>query len=180
MLIWRLRVRFPSPAMNAPELPPAIIDLEASGFGRGSYPIEVGFVLADGASYCSLIRPAAHWKHWDPAAERLHHITPAILAAHGKPAADVASTLNRRLRGRTVYSDGWMNDYSWLGLLYDEVELSPSFRLENLRALLTDDEAAQWHAAKDAVLAATARDRHRASIDALVIQRTVMRVKQPA
>jgi hypothetical protein len=44
---------------------PAIIDLEASGFGKGSYPIEVGFVLPEGAMYCTLIQPAPHWRHWD-------------------------------------------------------------------------------------------------------------------
>ena len=36
--------------------PPAVLDIEASGFGVGSYPIEVGFVLPDGQSYCSLLR----------------------------------------------------------------------------------------------------------------------------
>ena len=36
---------------------PTILDLEASGFGRDSYPIEVGYVLPDGSSFCSLIRP---------------------------------------------------------------------------------------------------------------------------
>ena len=50
---------------------PACLDMEASGFGRHSYPIEVGFVLGDGQSWCTLIRPAADWTHWDPAAERL-------------------------------------------------------------------------------------------------------------
>jgi hypothetical protein len=164
--------------LNAPaDAPPAIIDLEASGFGRGSYPIEVGFVLPDGETYCSLIRPAAQWKHWDAAAEELHHITPDILASHGKPALDVARALNERLRGQVVYSDGWMNDYSWLGRLFDEVELTPTFRVENLRTLLTEDEAARWHPTKEAVLAETPQKRHRASTDARVIQQTVTRVR---
>ena len=35
------------PSIVAFKLPP-IIDVEASGFGRGSFPIEVGFVMADG------------------------------------------------------------------------------------------------------------------------------------
>jgi hypothetical protein len=34
-----------------------VIDVEASGFGRGSYPIEVGFVLPDGEAVCTLVRP---------------------------------------------------------------------------------------------------------------------------
>ncbi len=156
---------------------PAVIDLEASGFGRGSYPIEVGFVMPDGASFCSLIAPVPGWTHWDPKAEALHHITPAILAAHGKPAAEVAQILNQRLRGCVVYSDGWANDFSWLGRLFNEVDMTPAFRLENLRALLSEAEAAHWHEAKAAVLAATPQARHRASIDARVIQQTVARVR---
>jgi hypothetical protein len=36
---------------------PAILDVEASGFGRGSYPVEVGYVLEDGVSQCMLVRP---------------------------------------------------------------------------------------------------------------------------
>ncbi len=157
--------------------PPAIIDLEASGFGRGSYPIEVGFILSDGQTYCTLIRPAEQWKHWDATAEKLHHITPEILAIHGRSALEVATTLNERLRGKVVYSDGWINDYSWLGRLFDEAGLTPSFKLENLRSLLSEAEAALWHLTKDAVLAETPQHRHRASTDARVIQQTGERVR---
>ena len=156
---------------------PAIIDVEASGFGRGSYPIEVGFVLPDGSTYCSLIRRAPHWTHWDAGAERLHQITPQVLSEFGKPALEVATRLNEQLRQQTVYSDGWANDYSWLGLLFDEVEMTPAFRLENLRQILNDEEASRWHAAKDAELAATPQRRHRASTDARVIQQTFARLR---
>jgi hypothetical protein len=154
------------------ELPP-IIDLEASGFGRGSYPIEVGFILPQGATYCSLIRPAPHWTHWDPEAERLHHVTRSILADHGKSAREVATALNERLHDVVVYSDGWANDFSWLGLLYDEVGLRPAFRLENLRRILSEDEAARWHSAKGVVQEKSSQIRHRASNDARIIQQTV-------
>ena len=44
---------------------PYIIDVEASGFGNGSYPIEVGVVLNNGEKFCTLIVPAANWTHWD-------------------------------------------------------------------------------------------------------------------
>ena len=49
---------------------PAIIDIEASGFGRGSYPIEVGFALPDRTSYSFLIKPAQSWTHWSEDAEK--------------------------------------------------------------------------------------------------------------
>tara|TARA_B100000809_G_scaffold12879_1_gene11818 strand:- start:1149 stop:1406 length:258 start_codon:yes stop_codon:yes gene_type:complete len=38
---------------------PFIIDVEASGFGAESYPIEIGIALAEGSKYCALIIPSA-------------------------------------------------------------------------------------------------------------------------
>jgi hypothetical protein len=159
---------------------PAILDLEASGFGRHSYPIEVGYVLPDGSSYCSLIRPAAHWTHWDPAAESLHHIARATLEQHGRSPTEVARQLNHGLHGRTVFSDGWAHDYPWLAALYEEAEMVPSFRLDSLRRLLSEDEAGAWANARDAVSAQLQGQRHRASADARMLQLTVMRVRQAA
>lgn len=158
-------------------LPPVVLDVEASGFGRASYPIEIGFVLPDGQSHCALIRPEAGWTHWDPAAEEVHHIPRELLLERGQPAADVARLLNRHLRGLTVYSDGWSYDYSWLALLFDAVDLLPAFRLENLRLLLGDHEAALWHETKHQVLLETGPLRHRASADARLLQLTLMRLR---
>ena len=53
----------------APLPAPTVLDVEASGFGRNSYPIEIGFVLPNGHAYCSLVKPEAHWTHWDVQAE---------------------------------------------------------------------------------------------------------------
>ena len=44
---------------------PCVIDIEASGVGRRSYPIEVGYVMPDARAVCMLIRPADDWQHWD-------------------------------------------------------------------------------------------------------------------
>ena len=159
---------------------PAIIDLEASGFGKGSYPIEVGFVLPHGAMYCTLILPAPHWSHWDAQAENVHHITREILRAHGKQAPVVALSLNQQLRGQTIYSDGWANDYTWLSLLFDEADMTPAFKLDNLRSLLTEVEADTWHACKQAVLSELQVSRHRASTDARVLQLTLKRLRDGA
>lgn len=157
---------------------PTILDIEASGFGPGSYPIEVGYVLGDGVAYCTLIRPAPDWTHWDPAAEAMHGLRRGLLERQGRPASEVAHDLNVRLRGQTVYSDAWGNDLAWLGKLFDAAELVPAFRLESVRSLLTDDEAAAWHAAKEAAQAETRTSRHRASRDADVLRRAFLRVKR--
>lgn len=148
------------------------MDFEASGFGRDSYPIEVGFVTEDGRAWCSLIKPEENWQHWDASAEGVHQITRDLLHQHGRPAREVASYLNDKLLNMVVYTDGWAHDYIWMSKLFDQAEMSPHFRLEDLRNVLSHDQQAQWHAIKDEVVATMANKRHRASIDARVLQLT--------
>lgn len=159
--------------------PPAILDIEASGFGRDSYPIEIGYVLPDGTAWCTLIRPEPHWLHWDAAAEAVHAISRDVALQHGRAAAEVVNILNERLRGLTVYSDGWAHDYAWLGRLYEAAGRSPSFRLEHLRRLFSDDEALRWHALHREVREEIGLQRHRASTDARVMQLAVARLHLP-
>ena len=156
---------------------PTIIDIEASGFGRGSYPVEVGFVAADGALFCGLVRPEPDWLHWDAAAEALHGISRELLQQHGKPARWIAEQLNTRLRGQTVFCDGWGHDYTWLARLYDAVDMRPSFKLDDLRKLLSEDEAERWKGVTEAVRARQQLTRHRASSDARVLQLALGEVK---
>lgn len=163
-----------------PEARPAVLDVEASGFGRDSYPIEVGYALPDGRVFCTLIRPEPQWTHWDPQAERLHQIPRPALLNRGRSAVEVATLLNEQLQGRTVYSDGWNHDYTWLALLYDAAGQRQRFKLENLRALLQEDEAERWHAIKQQIADERGPQRHRASADARLLQLTLQRVRQGA
>ena len=155
---------------------PAIIDIEASGFGRHSYPIEVGVVMEDGARHCYLIHPEDDWTFWDQAAEVVHGIPRRLLLERGQPVAQVGRLLNRLLAGMTVYTDAWSHDLSWLGKLYDAAALPQMFRLESLRALLSDEQAARWHPVKEAVMRDSHLARHRASADALLLQETWKRI----
>jgi hypothetical protein len=164
---------------DAPIAVPAVLDIEASGFGRDSYPVEIGFVLPDGQTYCSLIRPAPDWTHWDPGAERVHHITLQSAIDYGRDVVDVARQLNERLRGRTIYCDGWAHDYVWLNVLFEAAQMTPAFKLDNLRALLTDQEASSFDACKHEVETEMSLQRHRASSDAAVLQRTLVRLRAP-
>lgn len=166
-------------AVRDPSWPPVILDIEASGFGRDGYPIEVGFVLPDGQGWCSLIRPQSDWLHWDDAAAAMHRISRESLLLHGRSAHEVALTMNAWLRGRTAYSDAWAHDYSWLSQLFEAADLVPAFKLDNLRALLSDDEAGRWHAMKHQVATEVQLARHRASADARVLQMTLQRLRGP-
>jgi len=156
---------------------PAFIDVEASGLGGRSFPIEVGLITTTGDMYCALVTPDENWKHWEESAEAVHKITRPILAAHGKPLVEVARRVNDILRGQTVYSDAWGNDYAWLGKLFDAAEMPMLFKLESSRKLLNDEEAARWAEVKEQVIAELNLARHRASSDARVLQLTLTRVK---
>jgi DNA polymerase III epsilon subunit-like protein len=153
--------------------PLCILDIEASGFGRNSYPIEIGYVLPDGRARCTLVRPAAHWTHWDETAEALHGIRRGTLLRHGRPAAEVAQALNDDLGGRVVYCDGWAHDYAWLGALFEEAGFSPQFKLETVGRLLDERRLAGLATARAAALDELGLRRHRASNDARVLQRAL-------
>jgi len=157
---------------------PFIIDIEASGFGADSYPIEVGLALEPGTKYCSLIAPLPEWTHWDAEAERVHRISREILDIRGRPPAVVARTLNELLGRATVYSDGWVVDQPWLSRLFNLARVRQEFSISPLEAILSERQMAQWHEVKNRVIEELALTRHRASYDAQVIQETYLRTKE--
>jgi len=154
---------------------PAILDIEASGFGASSYPIEVGVVLGDGRRYCRLIAPCAEWTHWDAQAACLHGITRATLLRHGCPPVAVAHALNDWVGASTVYSDGWVVDDRWLRQLFFAAGVNARFRLSPLESILHEAQMQRWHAIQDEVRAEQRGARHRASFDAYVVQETYVR-----
>lgn len=87
-------------------MPPSIIDIETSGFGAGSYPIEVDYVTHHGNCWCSLITPCDDGQHWNLVPERLHHISRDTLLAHGKSIETVTTQLNEAFHDLVIYTDG--------------------------------------------------------------------------
>jgi hypothetical protein len=159
--------------MAMPHPPPCTLDIEASGFGRHSYPIEVGYVLPTGQAVCMLVKPDSAWTHWDVAAERVHGITRGALQERGRSAREVAQALNRDLAGRTVYCDGWAHDYTWMGALFEAADASPHFKLESARGLLNEQQLPLLDAQQQRARQELGLQRHRASSDALVLQRAL-------
>jgi hypothetical protein len=155
---------------------PIVIDVEASGFGRGSYPIEVGMAMADGSRHCFLVLPTPDWTAWDDQAEAVHGISRELLADCGRPVTEVASQLNTLLRGRTVYTDAWSFDMSWLGKLFDAADAPQGFRVADIGELLDESQRGRWLPVKDDVMRKLGVERHRASIDAQVVQQTWLRL----
>ncbi len=154
---------------------PSIIDVEASGFGGMSYPIEVGIVLDDDTKYCSLIMPAPEWDHWDSEAEKFHRIARDVLETYGRPVHEVAARLNQLLQGKTLYTDGWVVDKPWLTTLFHKARMNMDFSVSPLELILSEAQMERWHDTKDKILAEVKKHRHRASFDAWIIQETYKR-----
>lgn len=159
---------------------PIMIDVEASGFGRGSYPVEVGVVLPDGTPHCFLISPARSWTAWDPEVEEVHGISRDVLLSYGRPIEEVAWRLNQLLRDKTVYSDAWSFDMSWLGKLYDSASIPQMFRIAALTELLDERQMERWDGLKQSISNELDFRRHRASGDAKVLQETYKRAASNA
>jgi hypothetical protein len=159
---------------------PIIIDVEASGFGQGSYPVEVGVALADGSRHCYLVAPARQWKSWDEEAERIHGISRELLLTHGRPLQDVAWRLNELLRNKTAYSDAWSFDMSWIGKLYDAANMRQDFRVADISELIDEGQHGRWAELKQQVAAELGLRRHRASGDARILQETWRRLSRRA
>ncbi|GAA5214281.1 hypothetical protein ACFSJ3_04425 [Corallincola platygyrae] len=155
---------------------PIIIDVEASGFGTGSYPIEIGFALPDHERHCYLIRPAESWSHWAEEAEKIHGISRSALLKHGHAIPEVAMQLNHYLAGKVVYSDAWSYDSSWIYKLFDEAAMTPRFRVETLRKLLNEEQLKAWDLTRQQITNELAITRHRASADAHVLQLTYLKI----
>lgn len=159
---------------------PVIIDVEASGLGRGSYPIEVGVALASGETHDLLIKPLDSWTHWSEEAENLHGLSREELLEKGLPAREVALQLNRWLSGEAVYCDAWANDSSWLALLFYETRVIQHFKLNTLRSIISEAQLPYWESTKRDVFADLALTRHHAADDCKALQECYIRSRSMA
>lgn len=114
-----------------------ILDIEASGLGPNSYPIEIAFCDLDGSrSYTALINPdtAGGWDDWDDYAEEaVHGICRDELRRNGLDVVTVSNDLTRLLRDEDVYSDAPYPDGVWLRKLFESLGRDNPIRLQSLR-----------------------------------------------
>lgn len=156
---------------------PTIIDIEASGFGSHSYPIEIGVIKANGERYCALIKPMTDWLHWSSEAEAMHGISRKLLAERGKPARQVCTELNQFLGEITAYSDAWTHDSPWLNRLFFAARIQPLFHLSPIEMIASEAQLLLWDATKKQLVKELGARRHRASVDAHLIQQTYLRTR---
>ena len=149
------------------------LHIESSGYGAGSYPIEVGVVLADGQAHCTLIYPQDDWTVWHGASEDLHGISRDILLVKGKSALKVAMLLNEWLDGETVYSEAWGNHHCWLDSLFRAAGVRRRFIIDAIESLLPVEQVESWSESKQLVARSLDMTRRRASRQALLRQKTL-------
>ncbi|MGF1463006.1 MAG: exonuclease domain-containing protein [Maricaulaceae bacterium] len=144
------------------------IDVEASGLGPQSWPIEVAWVNLDGAAAATLIQPHPDWsmQAWMASAEALHGLTPDQVYREGAPVASIASNLNDTLHDATVISDAPAFDGFWLGRLFEAADLAPAFGLTDWMAALAPFGRASRLASAVERAATHAPRTHRALADA--------------
>lgn len=160
-----------------PSFVPAIIDIEASGFGCDSYPIEVGVIDSMGNKYCRLIQPELNWTHWTNEAESLHGIRRELLFSNGLDVTEISTQLNKILAGTTVYCDGWVVDYPWLIKLFAAARQQMQFTCSPLESILNEQQMSIWHEQKTILCEKSGCKRHRASSDAELIQQVYVHTR---
>ncbi len=151
---------------------PTFIDFEASSLDLvASYPIEVGICLPNGEVKSWLIKPHVLWKDWSVKAARIHGISREELEQDGIEVSKVTEELNDILSG-TVYCDAWTFDSFWLHRLYKVHREKPSFQLDSISSLLTEQQVAKWQDTHRKVIEELALERHRAANDAIILHHT--------
>ena len=117
-----------------------ILDIEASGLKRESYPIEIAWQHRyDETLYDSfLIRPIPEWHYWDYyAEEKIHKISRQTLHEQGISIQDACLRLNAALKGECVYTDCPTYDRMWLIRLFKDAQIEKEFRIDDVRMLVT-------------------------------------------
>lgn len=149
----------------------AFIDLEASGLGASSWPIEVGWCFPNTEPETYLIAPAEDWpdEAWDKQAEALHGVSQSMLHKKGQPIDQVCRRLNEALDGVDVFSDAPDWDAFWLYRLFSAAGEKQGFGLKDFGELLREFTSESVSAAISNA-SKTTPHRHRAREDVLHMQ----------
>jgi len=119
--------------------PMYIIDFEASGLGRESYPIEVAWGKGKQSVTSFLLNPECMdgWTDWDVRSSEFHRISRDKLIKKGEDPKRVAEQMVRELAGKTVYSDEPRYDNMWKDRLLQDSGYDPEcIRIKNLKYFL--------------------------------------------
>jgi DNA polymerase III alpha subunit (gram-positive type) len=115
------------------------LDIEASGLGSGTFPIEIAYASSTGDKNEFLIKPTNDWLNhgsWCSNAEHdIHKISRDMLIENGMNVLDVANALNKSLCGKLVLCNDLEYDGVWLTQLFKAANIGVQFTLTDLRYL---------------------------------------------
>lgn len=112
------------------------VDVEASGLGPGTFPIEIALCdVATGETQSWLIRPTEEWLdraewHWSKASADVHGIALDDLLTDGVPVEEVAAELDDFIDGAVVVSTDQVADAGWIQTLYAAARRRPRWAVE--------------------------------------------------
>jgi hypothetical protein len=114
------------------------MDVEASGFGPDSYPIEIAWSDESGEIQRNLINPKTipHWTSWSTESEKIHGLERQRLERNGWNPEFVADRLIEDLQGKIVYTDAPEFDQQWVEQLFRAVNKPMPFHCEHIDELL--------------------------------------------
>ncbi len=119
--------------------PMYIIDFEASGLGKDSYPIEVAWGDGKHPVASFLLNPdhMNGWTDWDARSSEFHGIPRDRLVREGEDPKRVAEKMVKELAGKTLYSDEPRYDNMWKDRLLKDSGYDPGLiRIKNLKYFL--------------------------------------------
>lgn len=152
------------------------LDIESSGFD--GYPLQIGVIKEDGRRYKALIKPHEEWLsdlEWDYNSQCVHNIEKDFIIAEGRPLVEVAKELNDFLGKEDVFVDSCYDIY-WLNLLFEFAEIKRTFHMFVLSKVLPEDFIIHWNLMFSIVAKESSLKLHDALNDAILIQRTFIRI----
>jgi len=147
-----------------------IIDIEASGLGFDSYPIEVA-ALVNGKRKSWIIKPEPDWLFWSSEAEDMHGISRLQLVNEGMRARQVVAELSEFIEHSDgiLYSDAAYWDTDWIETLYIAVNQLRLFHIESIYELLDDKQSLVFNKNKLKLSKSGKYRQHRAKEDVNMI-----------
>ncbi len=116
-----------------------IIDFEASGLGKESYPIEIAWGDGRHPVTSFMLNPDCMdgWTDWDPRSMEFHHIPREMLIKEGDDPKRIAGLMVKELAGKTLYSDEPRYDNMWKDRLLKDAGYDPGLiKIKNLKYFL--------------------------------------------
>ncbi|MEP3562017.1 MAG: hypothetical protein ABJM19_11265 [Marinobacter sp.] len=150
-----------------------ILDIEASGIGNGSYPVEIAWSRVDGSqSFSALINPDSvdGWEGWSDEAIR-RGLTRKECCERGEPAAYVARQVSRLLTDYPVFSESPVQDQKWLDALFTAIGKPWPVQLIPIEHAV---KASQRCALNSRLK--TRRDAHNAAANCLLLSREIKQI----